>query len=313
MKHILVILILFATTSVLAKEKLLIISKEQEDFNKLTESLTKELGSGYESKVVKIDKGATLEVIEKNVTEFSPKLIVLMDNQSVTLAQEYYKKNPKSKIRSIALMGLNFKKLLKNNANICGIAYEVSAFSLLTQFRNAKSDKKLKSVLVFYRGSQYEETIKEAIELSKPEKIELTGIDVDKKGVVFDYLKTEGLKEVQSGKYEAVYVLLDSVLLEKNIFMEFWLPLAKDSKIPILIGTEKFVNPNFNFAVFGLSPNLKELASQAAQMIESLANGEKCNKVEDLIGVNGFWNLKKSEDLDVKLDEDAKSEVKILQ
>lgn len=312
MKYLLTIITLSFSLQSMAKDKILIFSKEQEDFNKLSEFLMKELGTGYDYAVVKIDKAATQESFEGSIKTADPKLIVLMDNQTVAMGKTYFEKNPKSKIKGVALMGLNYKKILKGNPNICGIAYEVSSFSLLTQFRNIRSDKKLKTVLTFYRSSQFSDSIQEAIDLAKMEKIDLVAIDVDKKEDVLTYLKSEGAKEINSGKYDAVYVLLDSVLLEKKAFLEFWLPTAKEAKIPFLIGTEKFVNPNFDFAVFGLSPNLKELASQSAQMIESLMGGDKCYKIEDLVGVNGYWNLKKGDNLGISVDENAKSEVNLL-
>ena len=307
-----IVFIILAAVSSFAKSKVLIVAKEQEDFKKLTEFLQKEMGKDYESIVVNIEKGTEYSKFEAMIKGTKANLIVLMDNQAVSLGQEYYLKNPKDKTPSVALMGLNFKKMLKGDTHICGIAYEVAAYSILTQFRTARADKKVKTVLTFYRGSQFEDVMSEAKQLAKMEKIEIVAIDVEKKPDLLGYLKTEGKTEINSGKYDSVYVLLDSGLLEKKNFLEFWLPTAKEAKIPFLIGTEKFVDPSFDFAMYGMSPNLKEMAGQAIQMIESLLAGEKCQRIEDLIGVTSFWNDPKSEKLDIKLDEKEKNNVNIL-
>lgn len=317
MIKIIILLFIFSLPNLLfskeiAKSKILIISKEQNDFDKLATNLTEELKNNFFVTVEKIDKSISYTKFESILERNQPKLVVLIDNQMVTLAQEFYKKKPTSKILSVALMGLNFKQILKTDKNICGIAYEVSPFSLFTQFRSLKADKKLNKVLTFYRGSQFSESVKEAIRLAQLEKIELIALDVEKEKNISQFLKTTGKKEIESGNYDAVYVILDSVLLRPDLFEEFWVPVAKNSKIPFLIGTEKLVNPAFNFATFGLSPNLKDLASQATQMIESLVAGEKCQKIEDLIGVNKFLNANLASQLHIKLDENDKLDVIIL-
>jgi hypothetical protein len=295
------------------KSKVLILSQEQEDFTKLSEYLTNEIHEGFDTKSVILPKATKYKDFEKTVNENTPDVLVVMDNQGVTLAKEYYSKNPKKKFPSVALMGLNFKSVLKNDPHLCGIAYEVPVFSMLTQFRLAKGDRKLNKVLTFYRGSQFGDVIKEAQELVKMENIELVAVDVEtSKKPLLDYFKYDGRKLIESGQFDAVYVALDSVLLEKSIFLNFWLPAAKDTDVPFLIGADKFVNPSFDFAVFGMSPNLREMASQAAQMIESLASGDKCQRIEDLIGVNKFINEKKSKTLGVEIDENSRSEIKFL-
>jgi len=297
---------------VLAKDKVLIVSKEHADFVKLATNLIGELGSNFELAVKQIDKSISYEEYESMIEKENPSLVVLIDNQSVSLAQEYFKKKPKSKILGVALMGLNFKKILKNDKHICGIAYEVSPFSLFTQFRSLRADKKLNRILTFYRDSQFAEAIQEAKHFAELEKMELVAIDVEKEKNVPEFLKNKGRKEIDSSLYDAVYVILDSVLLTPELFEQFWIPAAKDAKIPFLIGTEKFVDPNFNFATYGISPNLKDLASQAAQMIESLLSGEKCRKIENLVGVDKFLNDSKIGDLNIKLDENSKSDTTIL-
>lgn len=313
MKKTLFTMTLLMTCTALAKPTVLIATKEKGDFKALYDNLNSELSSRYQIKSINLDKDVTYASFEKDVKANKPELMILMDNQAVTLAQEFYSKNETVKFQSVAVMGLNYKTLLKGNKHICGIAYEVPAFTLLTQFRFTRADKKLKKVLTFYRGSQFEETVSEAKGLASKEGIEIIAIDVDKKEDALTYLKSDGRKEVDSGKYDAVYVILDSVLLEKKNFSEFWLPTAKASKTPFVVGAEKLASPAFEFAVFGMSPNIPDLASQTVQVVESvLEDKEPCTRVEDLIGVTRFWNEKKGDAIGVKINEEVKSETNVL-
>lgn len=300
----------FAKKSV--KEKILIFTKEQFDFERLTTGLVKQLETEYAIQTIKINKSTNFEKFKTQIEQNNPNLMVLIDNQSVGLSQEYYKQNPKSKLPAVALMGLNYKKILQNDAHICGIAYEVSPFSLFTQFRALRADKKLKKVLTFYRSSQFTEAVQDAIRLAKLESIELVAKDVEQEKDLLEYLNSVGKKEINSGEYDAVYVILDSVLLRSNLFENFWVPVAKKSKIPFLVGTQKFVDPAFNFAAFGLSPNLQDLASQAAQMIESILAGDKCQRIEDLVGVDKFLNETRMQELKIKMDENSIADSTVL-
>jgi len=296
------------------KDSILIFTKPVGDFKVVADSLVRELERDNKVEIVNIDKDANLESFEKSVQASKPKVVVVMDNQAVNIAKEYHKKNPKAGFQTVAMMGLNLKTILKGESSICGISYEVPIYTMLTQFRFTKAEKKMGPVLTFYRASQFSDIIKDSQALLKQEGIDLVTVDVEKEASVADFLNGNGKQQVLSSKYSAVLVLLDSILLEPKLFQEFWLKTSAEAKIPFLVGTEKLVNPAFNFAMFGMSPNLSDLSSQAVQMIETIKSGDSCKSigVEELIGVNRIWNEKKAKALDIKIDESVKGQTTLL-
>lgn len=317
-KSIMTFSLLFSVISVnaMAKDKILLFTKKGKDFEEITRFFIKsDLEAKYEMQEFQITNDTPYAEFAAKVKDNKPKLIILMDNKSVSLAKEFYEKD-KSDVQSIAIMGLNYKALLAKEKNICGIAYEVPSYTLVTQFKFAADGKKLVNVLTFYRGSVFSDFIKESKERLGLEKIKLEAVDVEKEsgGDVEKYLNTKGKEMLlDDKKYDAVFVLLDSGLLTPSLFSNFWLKNSAESKIPFIIGAESLVSPKMNFATFGMGPNLQDLAGQTVQMAQAiLEDGQKCTKikVEDLIGVNQFWNKKKAEDIGIKRNE--KAEVNIL-
>ncbi len=314
---VMIIFIMCLCSNAFAKDLIAIITKKGKDFEDLTKQITtSDLIDKFEFKEIQVTNATTYEEFQKAVKEANPKLMILMDNKSVSLAKEFYEKE-KSKIQSVAIMGLNYKTMLANEKNICGIAYEVPSYTLLTQFKFASEGKKLSNVLSFYRGSVFSEFIKESKERLALEKITLNAVDVEKEGAgdVAGFLSSKGMEMAKdANKYDAVYVILDSGLLTPELFGNFWLKSSQESKVPYLVGAESLTSPKMNFAVFGMGPNLQDLASQTVQMVQSiLEDGKKCEKikVEDLIGVNQYWNKKKASSLELK--KNPKAEVNELE
>lgn len=318
MMKTMILLMALLSADLFAKDKILVTTKGKPDFKKLYENLSNELGEDYEMVEFEVDKDTDSDDFQSKVKDVKPKLIILMDNQSVKLAKDFYK-STKSKVQSVAVMGLNYKELLKNEKNICGVAYEVPLYTSLTQFRFTQVGRKVKNVTIFYRGSLFGNMVKQGKERLKSEKINLNLIDVEKVAGddILGYLNSKGKAIIANQKKtDAVFIMLDSVLLKKVNFIKFWLPTARGTSVPFVSGVKNFVAPKLQFAVFGMSPNLADLASQTTQMVETILDDEEsCEDVgvEDLIGVNKFWNAKKAEKLGIKLNKKAAESVKVLE
>lgn len=297
-----------------AKDTILIATKKGHDFQTLSTYLTEDLSNKYIVKSLIVNKNYS--TFKSSIETIKPKLLILMDNSAVSFAEKYYLET-NSKIQSVAVMGLNYKKVLARIKNICGVSYEVPPFTMLTQARYSISNKTLKNILVFYRGSLFADFVETARKRLLSENIELSAIDVEKSGDdPIEYLTTKGYLEFSNNeKYDAVLILLDSALLNKKTFQSFWQKGSIQSDLPFIVGTEKLVLPQMDLAVFGMSPNLQDLSDQTVQIVESiLEENSTCAEigVEDLIGVNKIWNQKKANSKEFELNDNAKSDLKIL-
>jgi len=294
-------LFLFTNVSFGKGDKILVVRKGQISFTTVYIAITNELKENYTFTDYVIDKSTEYKKFKAKVKEINPVILVLMDNQTIKFAIKYNKEE-KIKIRGVALMGLNLKRLLMDNDYIAGIAYETPAYSLVTQFRFVNA-KPVKNVLVYYRGSLFSEMVQTAKERLKTENISVIGVDVEKNGKsrseVEKFIKSNLKKDVNSGKHDVFWVNLDSGMLNTNLFFTTWIPTARSAKIPFIAGTKKFVSSKLSFCLFAISPNLPDYGTQAAQMIEAILEDEEKPAdlgVEDLIAVNKFINMKRAKD-----------------
>lgn len=296
---------------------ILVFRKKGESFKQVYESMKNELEDRYQ--FVDIAKKKTnFEEFHKKIKEEKPIFLVLMDNKYINYGIKYNSES-NHKINGLALMGLNLKKILKGNKHIFGIAYETPAYTLITQYKNIAAHS-VKNVLVVHRGSFFNERIQTASTRLKDERIVLRAIDAEKDGKtkksVIDFVtKNLPLLAKDSKSYDLVWVLLDSGLLNSSLFNPVWIKTARSSSIPFIVGTEKLVSPKFNFAVFGISPDLVEYGQQAAQMADFHLNDKESPEtlgVEDLISVKKVFNQTRAEELKLSYNKEKLSDTKIL-
>jgi hypothetical protein len=309
---------LVAAQNALCKQKTILFVRKsgnsfQEVFNKMSEDM-----KNYEIKDFEIADKTDFNEYSTRVKETNPDLVILMDNKSINFGVKWNSESNK-KIPGVALMGLNLQYLLKNNKYISGIAFESPAYTLITQFRYS-TNVPIKTVLVFYRKSIFSEMINLASSQLKTENITLRAIDVEANGTGKDqietFLKGKGAEAISKrSDYDAIWCLLDSAILTSKLFQEFWIPNTQSSKKPVLAGVEQLVKPELNFGVFAVNPNLPDLATQAVQIVERILEQKESPEkigIEQLISVDKVLNDKKVKELDINVDPEKSSDVKIL-
>jgi ABC-type uncharacterized transport system substrate-binding protein len=265
-----------------------------------------------------LEENTTYEDFAAKLTSTHPDFMVLMGDTPVRYGQKF-DNTSQVKIPGLALMALNLPNVLKGDKNIAGISFESPCSTVVTLFRNIVQTP-IKKVLAFYRKSTFSEVIELAKYNLKLEKIELEAVDVETYGTnkeaLEKFLKTEVSKYVDHfKKYDAVWIMLDSVVLGKEFFVNNWVPAARNSKIPFLTNIESLVNPQLNFSAFAVVPNMRDLAGQAAETIRRiLEKSESPEKigVEQPISFNKILNKKRINDLGIKLHMENLGDIKIL-
>ncbi len=89
----------------------------------------------------------------KEILRTSPKLIVLMDNVSISLFKRYQNtlKNKRESIPSVSLLGVTVEEAIKELSNSTGISYEIPIVSSIIQFRQVFPLRKIDKVGVVHR------------------------------------------------------------------------------------------------------------------------------------------------------------------
>lgn len=301
--------------------KILFIRHAGQNFLNLFQLMKKELKNSHKIEDYVISKDTSFESFRDKINIEKPQLLVLLDNQPTQFAINYNKTSPtlSGKINAVALMGLNLRFVLKDSLEIAGISFESPAYNLVTQFRFI-IEQPIRTVLVFYRASLFSEEIELTRKQLLAEGIKLEAINVEQNGLekenIFYFLKTRLKSETgNASKYDMVWVMLDSGILNNALFQNVWLPAARESQLPFLTGIEDFVSNDMNFATFAVTPNIPDLANQAVQMIESILSGVVAPKdigVENLISVDKVLNIKKAQTLGIKLKTDRITEIKLI-
>lgn len=299
-----------------AKDKIFVARKGNKNFKVVLDELQKEL-TDYDFIDYVLGNDEDYTKFEKKVRSSDAKLMVLMDNASVTLGKQFFINNKKSSVKAgVALMALNLPAAIDGNQHLAGIAFESPAYTMVTSFKQVTT-KPVKNVLVLYRKSVFENLIQESKEQLALEKIKLHAVDVEAGGVE-ETLKKYLFEEINKGSYDVVWVLLDSALLKAEYFKGIWIKASTKTKIPFISGTELFAMPKLDFCTFVITPELKDMAGQAAQIIDSiLRDGLKPSDIgnkgiEKVESVTKILNKNKAKSIGLSIDESALTTVRIL-
>jgi hypothetical protein len=298
-------------------KKILFVRKGGDGFTEVYLEMKKELENHINTDFVITDKTEYGEFVAK-VKQVNPDLLILMDNLSVNFAIKYNAEDIANPKPGVALMALNLRQVLKGVSSIAGIVFETNPFSMLMEYRRI-ARKEVKNVLVFSRQSEFQSIVDVAREQLAQSSILLHVSEIAEQGKSRAELETEIKVQLKSflsvaQKYDAVWVMLDSKLLSPNVFLTGWLPAAQQSNVAFVTGIEDFVKPSLEFAVFAVTPNLPNLASQAVQIIDEILSGSRAPSeigIEEIVAVNKIINIKRAKELGITLSESDLVDVKI--
>lgn len=301
------ILLLLLERSLLAAT-LMTVSFESEEMRLVKETVARDL---KKHKLVDLvirkdsDYNEFLAAVRKNKPDF----LALLDNKAVNFMKkmEAEKAPDMAHMQAAATMALNLRHVLQDNKRICGIVYEVPAFTIITKFRRLVS-RAVTTVLAPYRASEFELMFTEAKQQLQKEGIELIGVNVEADGrdtATVNKLVEKALVEEYAGrKIDAILVPSDNVILNKDAFASLWLRKARSLKIPFLCNIEKFTSKEFDFCTFAAYPDHVALGHQLAEQIsESLENGTPVSElgVDYIIGVQESLNLGRAQAIGLPL------------
>lgn len=306
---------LFCQGPPLQAEKILVLRSSVEEFSQVLSGFKNELEEDYTIVDKTIDVDESYISIFRTINNEDPDLLVVIDEQAIDVALKYSKAH-NEELPCVAL-GLNLKKVIGKYKNFCGISYEVPLFQMATNFRFASQDK-VKKILVPFRMSQHLEMVWNAKKQLRKEGINLVGLNVEKDGKdkeeILNTLKEELQQKLKEEKFDAIWALSDSDLLNDESLKKIWLPASKKG-VPILGGIKKFANKDMDFCSFVSSPDHQQLGMQLSQLVTGiLEDGEKPQRlsVENVIAVQSVINLSKLDSIKKKVHSDRLQDLDIV-
>ncbi len=256
---------------------ILIARRSHDIVEQFADSLQKKLSKNYSLSqfIYEQDNSKAEQELYESILKEKPKAMLLLDNKAVSMAKHLYDSHPElMQTPSVATLGLNLKNLIDSQKYpMAGVAYEVSGFSLVTQYRYL-FEQPVDNVLVLYRSkNSLQSLIEDARKQLERERISLIAVDIDKlssAGTDLTDVISSQLKEDHQGKaIQAVWVFSDNGLLKPEFFKQAWELKAQKLPIPFLCTIEELLK-QFQFCTFAVYPNHEDLAVQTSDMLRSI-------------------------------------------
>jgi len=298
MQTLLIGIISLLLSSVLSAATLMTVSFDSADMRVVKETMVRDLKKHKHVDLL-IQKDSDYDEFLAAIRKHRPDFLALLDNKAVNFMKRLEGQKPQDlpEIQAAASMALNLRHVLHDSKRICGIHYEVPAFTIVTRFRSL-IQRPIVTVLAPYRASEFEWMISEAKQQLQKEGIELIAVNVEANGretAAINRLVEKTLtEEYQGKKIDAILIPADNVILNKEAFASLWLRKARSLKVPFLCNIEKFTSKEFDFCTFAAYPDLVALGHQLAEQInEALENGSSVSElgVDYIIGVQESLNI----------------------
>lgn len=245
------------------------------DFIETLNGVKQNLGDDVQLANVSLEKKTEWPQIRDKVNKMSPKLFLLMDNQSVNIYKQYIAESQKKgvqPVKAVALMALQLDKI-SEGMTLSGISYEIPVVTSVVNLR-AVSSKPVKKIGVIYRKS-WSDFVKVNAEFCKMEKAELIGFSIDDNESNPTKAIQKGIKQLISDKkVDAIWILNDNALLNNQTISKAWIPGLAKVKIPVIVGVEVLVQTKFNLGSFAVLPDHTGLGGQVADMIFDIKDND---------------------------------------
>ncbi len=260
-----IFLVMVVTAS--AKHNLLVIRTEGQNFEEAKNGLSYDLEYDFSISEMIINKTTKVDSIAARMASEKPKVVVLMNNVSVSLYKKYQAKLPTGApvVPSVSLMGILIDNMIDGMKNAYGIEYEIPIVTSAVNLRTVLGAKKVKKVGIVHRAN-LKNFIEENRKYCKSENIFLETIEIGREKVESD-LKKALTTLVKEKKVDVIWVPVDNKLVNQNLLMHVWIPFQKKHRMPMVVGVGNLVNPKFHFGTFAVLPDHDALGSQAASVI----------------------------------------------
>jgi hypothetical protein len=274
-------------------DTLLIIRQAGDQFAGVIDIMRRELGDDFaiheftiEKKPVNFNKPRNIssmalafsdeiQALEKTMDRVRPAVVVPFDNIPLSIYYLYCSLLPDSvrAIPSVTLFGAYIDEIVSYMRNAGGILYEVPVVTSVVNLRYLMGHD-LNRIGVIYREFMASKVDANRVYCEK-EEIALVGYPLPNDAGSYSSDIKKGLKHlIDHEKVDAVWIVNDSRLLTPTLATKAWSRVLKRRGVPVIVGVESLVTPDFHYGTYAVLPDNRSLAIQAADMIYAIrANG----------------------------------------
>jgi hypothetical protein len=227
--------------------------------------LRSELGEDFLIHVQSVLQDTSVEELGQFIRKTDPQAIVVVDNPVVALYGRWAR-SQKSPPPAILTMSSFMEELRATVPNSTGIAFEPPAVTTLSQLRSIL-DRPLRRAGVVYRRG-FESFIDRESKRLAVEEIELVAVAVDKAPSPRALFRA--LRELRKQKIDVLWVSNDNALLSPELLSDVWLPQAKKSNLPVIVGVPGLVGTLPPFGTYAALPDVEGLGLQVVDFVYEL-------------------------------------------
>ncbi len=247
---------------------ILVLMPSSEAASTTLRGLTDELSEDFDVVARILDPDSDAVAIADAVREVKPSAVVLMNNPTLRLWRRWRASTAGEPAPpAVAVLTSFLRESSAGIPELTGVVYEVPLVTSLVNLR-ALLGTKLVRVGVLHRPS-FRGFLDEQRRLAAGEGFEVVGVELESetRGAI-----RRGLDRLRSEeRVDAIWVLNDNALLEKELIARGWLEGLRDNTTPVVVNVASLVSRRVEFGTFGVLPDHRALGAQAANLVAMLA------------------------------------------
>ena len=231
----------------------------------LVATLRSELLADFDLEVIPIRHDTTSSELRGALDAQRPSAVVLVDNSAVQLYAPLASSQTHP-LPAVIVMSSFVERLQHSVPNSTAIAFETPAVTTLSDVRSILARPIARAGVVYREG--FESFVARERELAQREKIELVAMAVPAEPNVASLGRA--LRRLEREHLDAMWLSNDNVLLTQKLLSNTWVPFARKTALPIVVGVPALVEGSVPFGTYAAVPDTVGLGVQAADLIYAL-------------------------------------------
>ncbi len=234
------------------------------------EGLKAELGDDYDVVPRIVSDDTTPAQVTQHFRQVKPRAVVLMNNPTLRVYRRFQQtaSDEQKKIPAVAVLTSFLRESSAGIQNITGVIYEVPLVTSLVNLR-ALLKQPVRRIGVIHRAS-FRGFIEEQRSLCLAEGFEIVAAEITGKQRREIRDAVDRLRETE--RVDAIWVLNDNALLDRDLILRGWLPALRRNSTPIVVNVKTLLSKKIDFGTFAVLPDHRALGTQTGQLISTLAD-----------------------------------------
>ena len=307
------LLALLVTALSAADDEVCIAYPDRPLFARVASIIAEELPQHHPAQQLPLTAGQSLG----DVLPANPGMLICLDNPVIEQALALRRGRPAlAELPLIVGLGLNLRHHYGKQAAIAGVAYEMPLYNIVSEYSQLSSTP-IHSVLTFYRGSQFTQSIADSTRQLERIGVQLKAIDVEAEGPdresILRTIRRLAPQACRDPTIDAVVLLNDNAILNEAT-LPLWQRLAQRRGLPFLGSLDRLIGDRQPLCVYAAIPDHLQIGSQIAQLAGFILQGEASPAelgIEPLISIDHIIHLTKARELSLQLTVPSRDDLTI--